>query len=278
MSRYFNSACVSPPGAGLGVGEVVGVGFGGSVPGTIVPVIAVALTVPAGVIVAVSEVALGPGDDSVAAPPHAAMAPTNRSAQTRMPLGTAGPPVRFPLPRPPAANVTGRIHVKAEGQDLVVDPAGVEHRFLRLIPSWCAVLQQILLPDDKPDHAVMVRHPHELRGEPIDRNDFEGEADDETVALVLPSERNSQAHDGAEALRVVQEDPPSVVVLDVQMPGMDGPSFARELRMALRRVPLVILTGVADPRHEADRCNAEAYLAKPFDANELVSVVRRFAA
>ncbi|HEV8669460.1 MAG TPA: response regulator [Candidatus Limnocylindria bacterium] len=87
-----------------------------------------------------------------------------------------------------------------------------------------------------------------------------------------------EARDGAEALRVVQEDPPAVVVLDVQMPGMDGPSFARELRMALRRVPLVILTGVPDPRHEADRCNAEAYLAKPFDAQELVNVVRRFAA
>jgi CheY-like chemotaxis protein len=87
-----------------------------------------------------------------------------------------------------------------------------------------------------------------------------------------------EAHDGAEALRVVQEDPPALVVLDVQMPGMDGPSFARELRMALRRVPLVIVTGVADPRREADRCNAEAYLAKPFDAEELVNVVRRFAA
>jgi len=56
-----------------------------------------------------------------------------------------------------------------------------------------------------------------------------------------------EARDGAEALRAVQEDPPAVVVLDVQMPGMDGPSFARELRMA-------------------------------FDAQELVSVVRRFAA
>ena len=87
-----------------------------------------------------------------------------------------------------------------------------------------------------------------------------------------------EARDGAEALLVVQEDPPAVVVLDVQMPGMDGPSFARELRMALKRVPLVILTGVPDPRREADRCNAEAYLSKPFDAQELVNVVRRFAA
>ena len=87
-----------------------------------------------------------------------------------------------------------------------------------------------------------------------------------------------EARDGEEALRAVQEDPPALVVLDVQMPGMDGPSFARELRMALRRVPLVILTGVDDPRREADRCNAEAYLRKPFDAKELVDVVRRFAA
>jgi len=87
-----------------------------------------------------------------------------------------------------------------------------------------------------------------------------------------------EARDGSEALRMVQDDPPALVVLDVQMPGMDGPSFARELRMALRRVPLVILTGVDDPRREADRCNAEAYLRKPFDAKELVEVVRHFAA
>ncbi len=86
-----------------------------------------------------------------------------------------------------------------------------------------------------------------------------------------------EARDGAEAMRVVQRDPPALVVLDVQMPGVDGPSFARELRMALRRVPLVILTGSIDPRREADRCNAEAYLAKPFDAAELVRVVRRFS-
>src|SRR2546421_10110753 len=69
-----------------------------------------------------------------------------------------------------------------------------------------------------------------------------------------------EARDGSEALRMVQDDPPALVVLDVQMPGMDGPSFARELRMALRRVPLVILPGVEDPRREADRCNPGADL------------------
>jgi len=86
-----------------------------------------------------------------------------------------------------------------------------------------------------------------------------------------------QAHDGAEALQAIDTEPPALIVLDVQMPGIDGPTFARELRTRLRRVPLVILTGVADPKREADRCNAEAYLRKPFDADELVRLVRRFS-
>ena len=85
------------------------------------------------------------------------------------------------------------------------------------------------------------------------------------------------AHDGAEALRAIDAEPPAMIVLDVQMPGIDGPTFARELRTRLRRVPLVILTAVADPKREADRCNAEAYLRKPFDADELVRLVRRFS-
>ena len=86
-----------------------------------------------------------------------------------------------------------------------------------------------------------------------------------------------EARDGGEALRALQHDPPACVVLDIQMPGVDGPSFARELRTALRRVPLVVLTAAKDPKREADRCNAEAYLRKPFSAPELVRVVRRFA-
>ena len=86
-----------------------------------------------------------------------------------------------------------------------------------------------------------------------------------------------EAHDGAEALRAMDEEPPAMIVLDVQMPGIDGPTFARELRTRLKHVPLVIVTGVADPRREADRCNAEAYLAKPFHADDLLRLVRRFS-
>jgi CheY-like chemotaxis protein len=86
-----------------------------------------------------------------------------------------------------------------------------------------------------------------------------------------------EAHNGAEALVALEADPPAMIVLDVQMPGIDGPTFARELRTRLRHVPLVILTAAADPKREADRCNAEAYLRKPFHAADLLRLVRRFS-
>jgi DNA-binding response OmpR family regulator len=99
----------------------------------------------------------------------------------------------------------------------------------------------------------------------------------ERAVLTDDGFRVIEARDGAEAMRVITNDPPALVVLDIQMPGVDGPSFARQLRVALRRVPLVILTAAMDPKHEADRCNAEAYLTKPFDGPELLKVVRRFS-
>jgi DNA-binding response OmpR family regulator len=98
----------------------------------------------------------------------------------------------------------------------------------------------------------------------------------ERAVLTEDGFRVIEARDGAEAMRQIHADPPALIVLDIQMPGVDGPSFARELRMSLKHVPLVILTGVEDPKREADRCNAEAFLSKPFNAPELVKVVRRF--
>lgn len=87
-----------------------------------------------------------------------------------------------------------------------------------------------------------------------------------------------EASDGDEALVAMRREPPACVILDVQMPGVDGPAFAYKLRTQLRHVPLIILTASPDARREADRCNAEAYLRKPFDTEELVRLVRRFAA
>lgn len=110
-------------------------------------------------------------------------------------------------------------------------------------------------------------------------DDDEGVLEAERQILSERGLRVAVAHDGAEALRILAAGPPpAVIVLDIQMPGLDGPSFARALRGQLRHVPLVVLTGAPDPQREADRCNAEAFLRKPFDAETLVRTVERFAA
>lgn len=100
----------------------------------------------------------------------------------------------------------------------------------------------------------------------------------ERMALTEHGFRVVQARNGAEALRAVSRELPACVVLDIQMPGLDGRAFAAELKRQLRHVPLVVLTGLPDPKREADRCNAEAYLRKPFDVHEFVRLVTRFSA
>ena len=110
-------------------------------------------------------------------------------------------------------------------------------------------------------------------------DDDEAILEAERQILVERGHRVVLARNGAEALRALHAGPlPSVIVLDIQMPGIDGPAFARELRHELRHVPLVVLTAAPDARHEADRCNAEAFIRKPFDAEELARTVERFAA
>ena len=56
-----------------------------------------------------------------------------------------------------------------------------------------------------------------------------------------------EAADGAQALEIVRAEPPALAIVDVNMPGMDGLSFTREVRSDARveiaRVPIVLLTG-----------------------------------
>jgi len=91
------------------------------------------------------------------------------------------------------------------------------------------------------------------------------------------------AGDGEEALRVLARiPPPTLILLDYRMPGMDGGEFLRRLRSfpdPLRRaVPVVLMTGL--PAHERARAGlpeVDAILEKPFGLAELRRVVVRFA-
>lgn len=86
-----------------------------------------------------------------------------------------------------------------------------------------------------------------------------------------------EASDGDEALHLLREHRPDLVVLDMMMPGRSGLEVLRELRSDsdLARTPVVMLTARA---READQeaaaeAGADRYLAKPFSPLELLSVV-----
>jgi DNA-binding response OmpR family regulator len=80
---------------------------------------------------------------------------------------------------------------------------------------------------------------------------------------------------GADALAAVLDDPPTLIVLDVMLPGLDGFEVLRRLR-TVSAVPVVLLTArdQEDDRVHGLDLGADDYLAKPFSPRELMSRVR----
>ncbi len=101
--------------------------------------------------------------------------------------------------------------------------------------------------------------------------------EDMAITLEMSGFEVSVASDGVEALRVMAEGPhPNVILLDLLMPGMDGPQFLEHLRATPGNedVAVVVVTGLTSP-HVRRLVKADAFLFKPFGIDELTSVVRR---
>lgn len=80
---------------------------------------------------------------------------------------------------------------------------------------------------------------------------------------------------GEEGLRVMEEDPPNLVLLDLNLPGIDGLEVCRRIR-ATSQVPIIMLTARDD---DIDKIvglevGADDYVTKPFNARELVARVK----
>lgn len=84
------------------------------------------------------------------------------------------------------------------------------------------------------------------------------------------------AEDGGRALEAIAQDPPSVIVLDVMMPFVDGLETCRRLRARGDETPILMLTALGDVSDRVDGLDAGAddYLAKPFALDELLARIR----
>ena len=81
---------------------------------------------------------------------------------------------------------------------------------------------------------------------------------------------------GEEALRMLEEDLPDVMVLDLRMPGLDGLEVLRRVKAAYPSVAVIVMTGRGSEQdeEEARRLGAFAYLTKPVDIAELMETIR----
>ena len=88
----------------------------------------------------------------------------------------------------------------------------------------------------------------------------------------------TEAADGVEALEAVRRARPSLVLLDVMMPGVDGWGVAEQLAAddQTRQIPVVFLSARAayEDRLRAQELGAVGYVVKPFDPLELAGLVR----
>jgi two-component system, OmpR family, response regulator VicR len=115
----------------------------------------------------------------------------------------------------------------------------------------------ILVVDDNPDNAHIIRDYLEARGYPI------------TVA-----------YNGDDALKAFEEVKPSVVLLDVMMPGRDGWQVCRDIKQHPtlgRNVRVVMVTALDDwvNKRQALQTGADDYVEKPFELAKLAATVER---
>jgi chemosensory pili system protein ChpA (sensor histidine kinase/response regulator) len=90
--------------------------------------------------------------------------------------------------------------------------------------------------------------------------------------------RVALAGDGQQALELLQDERPAVVLTDIEMPRMDGMELTRQIRQdpAFADLPIIVITSRIAQKHRdhAAALGVNHYLGKPYAESELLGLVR----
>ena len=92
--------------------------------------------------------------------------------------------------------------------------------------------------------------------------------------------RAATAKDGIDAIARLEEEPPAVILLDIEMPRMDGYEFATHVRSDARftSTPIIMITSRVSEKHRARaiEIGVNDYLGKPYQDHQLLETIRRY--
>jgi CheY-like chemotaxis protein len=99
----------------------------------------------------------------------------------------------------------------------------------------------------------------------------------ELLALVLAGAGYDPvvAHEGREALEILREQRPQLILLDLMMPGMNGWEFraAQRADPAVASIPVIVMTGGGNAAAQAEAMGASGCVTKPLDLQELLRLL-----
>ncbi|MFA6223641.1 MAG: response regulator [Desulfomonilaceae bacterium] len=85
----------------------------------------------------------------------------------------------------------------------------------------------------------------------------------------------SVVHSGNEALEEVDRNPPDLIVLDIQMPGMDGIETLEKLLGMDKGIPVILNTAYSHYKDDFTTWGADAYVVKSSDTSRLKKEIKR---
>jgi two-component system response regulator MtrA len=101
------------------------------------------------------------------------------------------------------------------------------------------------------------------------------------IALVLQRNgyQSQVVADGQTALAKARENKPSMIFADLTIKGMGGDALCSALKSApeTREIPYIVVSGDRDIAEKARLCGADDYMGKPFEFDDLVRLVTKYA-
>jgi len=97
---------------------------------------------------------------------------------------------------------------------------------------------------------------------------YKGELEDEGYHVTV-------ANSGTEALSAVEQQPPDLIVLDIQMPGMDGIETLEKLLGRDKGIPVILNTAYSHYKEDFTTWGADAYVVKSSDTSKLKQEIKR---